>query len=191
MSGYCLLALHSRLVGSIKHNQTTWLQVCAGKKNIQQTIVVLVRPQQTRDIETNVGSMLGRRRRRRANIYPTLVPGLAFAGTSARAKIHAHNTRLPHMYKTWTLKMTTLVESSTELDSKIKTLKLIPWRVTGAVLWYMMVVVTVCCPTYGLTHQTRGIHPMLFHCCSSVKDGGPTLKQRWVNASCLLGCDHV
>ena len=27
---------------------------------------------------------------------------------------------------------------------------------------------------------------MLFQCCASVKDGGPTLKQHWANASCLL-----
>ena len=33
---------------------------------------------------------------------------------------------------------------------------------------------------------TRGIHPMLFRCWTSVEDGGPTLKQHWVNASCLL-----
>ena len=28
---------------------------------------------------------------------------------------------------------------------------------------------------------------MLFLCWASVEDGGPTLKQHWVNASCLLG----
>ena len=37
------------------------------------------------------------------------------------------------------------------------------------------------------TQQTRGFHPMLFQCWASVVDGGPTLKQHWVNASCLLG----
>ena len=35
--------------------------------------------------------------------------------------------------------------------------------------------------------QTRDIHPMLFQCWASVGDGGPTLKQYWVNVSCLLG----
>ena len=29
---------------------------------------------------------------------------------------------------------------------------------------------------------------MLFQCWASVEDGGPILKQHWVNASCLLGC---
>ena len=34
----------------------------------------------------------------------------------------------------------------------------------------------------ALAHQTLGIHPMLFQCWASVKDGGPTtLKQQWVN----------
>ena len=28
---------------------------------------------------------------------------------------------------------------------------------------------------------------MLFQCWVSVEDGGPTLKQNWVNALCLLG----
>ena len=34
--------------------------------------------------------------------------------------------------------------------------------------------------------QTRGIHSMLFQCWAHVEDGGPTLKQHWVNASCLI-----
>ena len=34
---------------------------------------------------------------------------------------------------------------------------------------------------------SRGIHPMLFQCWASVEDGEPTLKQYWVNISCLLG----
>ena len=33
--------------------------------------------------------------------------------------------------------------------------------------------------------QTRGIHPMLFQCWSTVFDAGPTLKQHFVNALCL------
>ena len=37
------------------------------------------------------------------------------------------------------------------------------------------------------TQQTRGIHPMLFQCWPTVFDAGPTLKQHWVNAPCLLG----
>ena len=37
------------------------------------------------------------------------------------------------------------------------------------------------------TQHTRGIHPMLFQCWPTVFDAGPTLKQHWVNASCLLG----
>ena len=35
--------------------------------------------------------------------------------------------------------------------------------------------------------QTRVIDPMLFECWSAVFDVGPTLKQQWVKASCLLG----
>ena len=30
------------------------------------------------------------------------------------------------------------------------------------------------------SQQTRGVHPLLFQCCASVEDGGPTLKQHWV-----------
>ena len=41
------------------------------------------------------------------------------------------------------------------------------------------------------TRQTWGIHPMLFQCWSPVFDTGPTLKQHWVNASCLLGIDFI
>ena len=37
------------------------------------------------------------------------------------------------------------------------------------------------------TQQTQGIHQMLFQCWAIVKDGGPTLKQYWVNSWCLLG----
>ena len=36
------------------------------------------------------------------------------------------------------------------------------------------------------TQQTRGNHPMLFQCWTSVEDGEPTLEQHWVNALCLL-----
>ena len=45
------------------------------------------------------------------------------------------------------------------------------------------------CPVFAqtATQQTRGIRPMLFQCWASVEDVGPTLKQHWVNASCLLG----
>ena len=32
---------------------------------------------------------------------------------------------------------------------------------------------------------------MLFQCWASVEDGGPTLKQPWVNASCLLGYNSI
>ena len=34
--------------------------------------------------------------------------------------------------------------------------------------------------------QIRGINPMLTLCRVTVYDGGPTLKQHWVNVSCLL-----
>ena len=39
--------------------------------------------------------------------------------------------------------------------------------------------------------QTRGIHPMLFQCWSTVSDAGPTLKQHWDNAPCFLGYQSV
>ena len=35
--------------------------------------------------------------------------------------------------------------------------------------------------------EPRGIYSMLFQCWASVGDGVPTLKQHWVNASCMLG----
>ena len=33
--------------------------------------------------------------------------------------------------------------------------------------------------------QTRYIHPMMFQCWATVFDAGPTLKQLWVDASCI------
>ena len=47
--------------------------------------------------------------------------------------------------------------------------------------------IPVSIETSQSSHQTRGIHPMLIQCWASVEDGGPTLKQHWVNAPCLLG----
>ena len=41
--------------------------------------------------------------------------------------------------------------------------------------------------TNTIPQQTRGIHPMLFQSWATVFDAGPTLKQLWVDASCLLG----
>ena len=38
-----------------------------------------------------------------------------------------------------------------------------------------------------VTQETRGIDPILVKCWDSVVDGGPTLNQYWVHASCLLG----
>ena len=37
------------------------------------------------------------------------------------------------------------------------------------------------------TQQARDIDPMLFYCLADVEDGGPALKQHWVNVLCLLG----
>ena len=31
---------------------------------------------------------------------------------------------------------------------------------------------------------------MLFHCCATAYDAGPTCTQHWVSASCLLGVDR-
>ena len=42
-----------------------------------------------------------------------------------------------------------------------------------------------------LTQQARDIDPVLFQCWASVADAGPTLKQHWVNVSCLLGSEHT
>ena len=39
--------------------------------------------------------------------------------------------------------------------------------------------------------QTQGIHPMPFQCWPTVFDTGPTMKQHWVNAPCLLGAVYV
>ena len=37
---------------------------------------------------------------------------------------------------------------------------------------------------------TRGIQPILLQCWANVFDAGPTLKQYWLNAPCMLGwCD--
>ena len=41
-----------------------------------------------------------------------------------------------------------------------------------------------------VAQQTQVIHTMMFQCCSSVEDGGPTLKRHWVNASWLL-CENL
>ena len=38
-----------------------------------------------------------------------------------------------------------------------------------------------------LSQPTRGIHPRLFQCWHTIFDTGPTFKQHWVNAACLLG----
>ena len=35
--------------------------------------------------------------------------------------------------------------------------------------------------------QTRAVDPMLYKCWADVEDGGPTIKQRWLNVSRLLG----
>ena len=43
----------------------------------------------------------------------------------------------------------------------------------------------------SVSQQTRGIQPMLIQCWSSVFDAGPTLKQHWLNASCLLCGDSA
>ena len=40
-------------------------------------------------------------------------------------------------------------------------------------------------------HLARDIHPMLFQCWASVEDGGPTLKQHWVNSPCLQGQERI
>ena len=39
----------------------------------------------------------------------------------------------------------------------------------------------------GDLQQTRYVEPMSFYCWASVADNGPTLKQHWLNVSCLLG----
>ena len=48
--------------------------------------------------------------------------------------------------------------------------------------------VTSCGTKCRVSSQlTRGVDLMLFYCGADVEDGGPTLEQHWVNASCLLG----
>ena len=41
--------------------------------------------------------------------------------------------------------------------------------------------------TLNSSQKTRDIHTTLFQSLASVEDNGPTLKQHWVNAPCLLG----
>ena len=43
------------------------------------------------------------------------------------------------------------------------------------------------CTAILVNQQTRNIDPMLFQCWPTVCDAVPTLKQPWVNVSCLLG----
>ena len=38
------------------------------------------------------------------------------------------------------------------------------------------------------SQQKRDIDPMLYQCCSTVYDAGPTFVQHWVDVLCLLGC---
>ena len=52
---------------------------------------------------------------------------------------------------------------------------------------YIITVDHTVCGIVVYTQQTRGIHPMLFQCWSSVEDDGPTLKQHWVNSPCFKG----
>ena len=40
---------------------------------------------------------------------------------------------------------------------------------------------------YTTSQQTQDVKLMLFQCRANVADGGPTLKQHWLNVSCLLG----
>ena len=49
------------------------------------------------------------------------------------------------------------------------------------------VILTGECPMIELRIflQTGYMEPMLFKLCATVYDAGPTLKQHWVNASCL------
>ena len=36
-----------------------------------------------------------------------------------------------------------------------------------------------------VTHQAMGVFPMLFQCCTTISDGGSTLKLHRTKASCL------
>ena len=83
----CIVAHLSYIVTS------SWFREIQANSGIKRTKLFLIRanlivrctPANTRHW-TNVGSMLGRRRRRRANIDPTLVQCLAFAGYSNWSK---------------------------------------------------------------------------------------------------------
>ena len=39
----------------------------------------------------------------------------------------------------------------------------------------------------SVSQQTRHVDPMFFYCWADVADGEPTLKQHWINVSCLMG----
>ena len=43
------------------------------------------------------------------------------------------------------------------------------------------------CYFNAVVQKTQDIEPMVFSCWADVEDGGLTLKQQWVNVSCLLG----
>ena len=40
------------------------------------------------------------------------------------------------------------------------------------------------------SQKTRGIQPLMGHCCTSVLEAGPTLSHQWVSDSCLLSHDR-
>ena len=48
-------------------------------------------------------------------------------------------------------------------------------------LWSSLTLISV------LPHQARDVEPMLFKSWANVEDVGSTLKQQWLNVSCLLG----
>ena len=53
-----------------------------------------------------------------------------------------------------------------------------------SVVWIQMYMYTI-----DQVQQARDIDPMLIQWLASVADGGPTIKQQWVDVPCLLGED--
>ena len=73
-----------------------------------------------------------------------------------------------------------------EVARKIR--KRSPYSETPARLWFN---VGLKSTNIKSTNITWDVDPMLVYCWATVVDGGPTIKQRWAIASCLLGTIYL
>ena len=109
--------------------------------------------------------MLGRRRRRRANINPALVECIVFAGHEYACKYFKDKVQFWVSYIHLHRALCCLFRPDTDGTR-----------------------VSKC---GQLSQQTRRLDQMLFQCWSSAVGGGPILKQHWVKCSRLLGSTQV